>query len=120
MSTELDQQYNKNVWEVGEKLTGKVMMRQVHLLTLFNTSFRTSTMHDYWCIIIIIIVIIIINSLGLVLFPLIEPSSFHELRAVISLVDYLKDSDLLSLWAVPRRTIFWSSVILMFPGILLI
>ena len=44
MSTELDQQYNKNVWEVGEKLTGKVMMRQVHLLTLFNASFRTSTM----------------------------------------------------------------------------
>ena len=43
------------------------------------------------------------------LFPLVEPSSFHELRAVISLVDYLLHSDL-SMWAVPRRTIFWSSV----------
>ena len=85
MSTELDQQYNKNVWEVGEKLTGKVMMRQVHLLTLFNASVPYQY-HDYWCIIIIII--IIINSLGLVLFPLMEPSSLHELRAVIRLVDY--------------------------------
>ena len=31
---------------------------------------------------------------GVMLFPLVEPSSFHELRAVISLVDYLLDSDL--------------------------
>ena len=73
MSTELDQQYNKNVWEVGEKLTGKVMMRQVHLLT-FVQRVLPYQYHDYWCIIIIIIiVIIIINSLRLVLFPLIEP-----------------------------------------------
>ena len=34
---------------------------------------------------------------GVVLFPLVEPSSFHELRAIISLVDYLLDSDLLSM-----------------------
>ena len=55
MSTELDQQYNKNVWEVGEKLTGKVMMRQVHLLTLFNTSLRTSTMITYVLLLLLLL-----------------------------------------------------------------
>ena len=61
----------------------------------------------YLLIIIIIIIIIIINSLALV-------SYFLLLRRLVetmnlgqsSLVDYLIDSDLLSMRAVPRRTIF--------------
>ena len=65
----------------------------------------------YLLIIIIIIIIIIINSLALV-------SYFLLLRRLVetmnlgqsSLVDYLIDSDLLSMRAVPRRTIFWNSV----------
>ena len=56
---------------------------------------------------LIIIIIIIINSLALV-------SCFFLLRRLVetmnlgqsSLVDYLIDSDLLSMRAVPRRTIF--------------
>ena len=62
-------------------------------------------------IIIIIIIIITIDSLALV-------SCFFLLRRLVktmnlgqsSLVDYLIDSDLLSMRAVPRRTIFWNSV----------
>ena len=51
-------------------------------------------------------------------FQLMVPSSIHEPRAVISLLDYLMDRVLLSMSAVPRRTIFCSSVILILPGIL--
>ena len=39
------------------------------------------------------------------------PSSIYEPRAVISLLDYLIDGVLLSMRAVPRRTVFCSSVI---------
>ena len=46
------------------------------------------------------------------------PSSIYEPRAVIRLLDYLTDRVLLSMRAVPRRTIFCSSVILILPGIL--
>ena len=59
---------------------------------------------------LVIIYYYLLILFGVVLFPLVEPSSFHELRAIVSLVDFLLDSDLLSMWAVPRRTIFWSSV----------
>ena len=68
MSTELDQQYNKNVWEVGEKLTGKVMMRQVHLLTLFNASFRTSTMiTDVLLLLLLLLLLILLDSCSFLL-----------------------------------------------------
>ena len=46
---------------------------------------------------LVIIYYYLLILFGVVLFPLVEPSSFHELRAIISLVDYLPDSDLLSM-----------------------
>ena len=47
---------------------------------------------------LVIIYCYLLILFGVMLFPLVEPSSlFHELRAVISLVDYLLDSDLLSM-----------------------
>ena len=46
---------------------------------------------------LVIIYYYLLILFGVVLFPLVEPSSFHELRAIISLVDYLLDSDLLSM-----------------------
>ena len=46
---------------------------------------------------LVIIYYYLLILFGVMLFPLVEPSSFHELRAVISLVDYLLDSDLLSM-----------------------
>ena len=46
---------------------------------------------------LVIIYYYLLILFGVVLFPLVEPSSFLELRAIISLVDYLLDSDLLSM-----------------------
>ena len=46
---------------------------------------------------LVIIYYYLLILFGVVLFPLVEPSSFHELRAIISLVDYLLDRDLLSM-----------------------
>ena len=46
---------------------------------------------------LVIIYYYLLILFGVVLFPLVEPSSFHELKAIISLVDYLLDSDLLSM-----------------------
>ena len=46
---------------------------------------------------LVIIYCYLLILFGVVLFPLVEPGSFHELRAIISLVDYLLDSDLLSM-----------------------
>jgi len=46
---------------------------------------------------LVIIYYYLLILFGVMLFPLVERSSFHELRAVISLVDYLLDSDLLSM-----------------------
>ena len=68
------------------------MMRQVDLLTLFNTFLRTTTMITD----ILLLLLLFFIFFGVKLFPLLEPSSFLELRAVIRLVDYLKDSHLLS------------------------
>ena len=46
---------------------------------------------------LVIIYYYLLILFGVVLFPLVEPSSFHELRAIVSLVDFLLDSDLLSM-----------------------
>ena len=46
---------------------------------------------------LVIIYYYLLILFGVVLFPLVEPSSFHELRAIVSLVDYLLDSDLRSM-----------------------
>ena len=46
---------------------------------------------------LVIIYYYLLILFGVVLFPLVGPSSFLELRAIISLVDYLLDSDLLSM-----------------------
>ena len=46
---------------------------------------------------LVIIYYYLLFLFGVMLFPLGEPSSFQELRAIISLVDYLLDSDLLSM-----------------------
>ena len=46
------------------------------------------------------------------------PSSIHEPRTVISLLDYLMDRVLISMCAVPRRTVFFGSVTLILPEIL--
>ena len=63
------------------------MMRQVHLLTLFNESFRTSTMITdvLLLLLLLLLLLILLDSCSP---PLMEPSSLHELRAVIRLVDY--------------------------------
>ena len=54
-------------------------------------------MHFFVLKALVIIYYYLLILFGVVLFPLVEPSSFHELRAIISLVDYLLDSDLLSM-----------------------
>ena len=46
---------------------------------------------------LVIIYYYLLILFGVVLFPLVEPSSFHELRVIVSLVDFLLDSDLLSM-----------------------
>ena len=46
---------------------------------------------------LVIIYYYLLILFGVVLFHLVEPSSFHELRAIVSLVDYLLDSDVLSM-----------------------
>ena len=43
------------------------------------------------------LILLLLTLFGVVLFSLMTPSSFHELRVVISLVNYLVDSDLLSM-----------------------
>ena len=43
------------------------------------------------------LMLLLLILFGVVLFSLMMPRSFHELRVVISLVDYLMDSDLLSM-----------------------
>ena len=45
---------------------------------------------------ILLLLLLLLILFGVVLFSLMMPRSFHELRVVISLVDYLMDSDLLS------------------------
>ena len=64
-------------------------------------------------VLVVVVVVAVAFLFGVVLFPVMsvkEPSSFYELRAVISLVDYLMDylmdSDLLSVSAVPWRASF--------------
>ena len=46
---------------------------------------------------LLLLLLLLLILFGVVLFPLMESSSFHELRAVISLVDYLMDGDILSM-----------------------
>ena len=57
---------------------------------------KMNLFHISLILLLLLLLLLLLILFGVVLFSLMMPRSFHELRVVISLVDYLMDSDLLS------------------------